>query len=84
MSWSTKQSTSYQNNRYECNAIRVLDRNSNAERNSSEWKHYVKVGLQGHRARDEPDFQERIRAFELVPGHAAAYCLHVANKCIIY
>ena len=47
----------------------------------SEWKHYVKVGLQGHRARDEADHQERIRAFELVPGHAAAYCLHVANNC---
>ena len=40
-----------------------------------------KVGLQGHRARDEADLQERIRAFELVPGHAAAYCLHVANNC---
>ena len=23
----------------------------------SEWKHYVKVGLQGHRARDEEDLQ---------------------------
>ena len=62
----------------------ILDRNSNAERNSSEWKHYVKVGLQGHRARDEPDLQERIRAFELVPGHAAAYCFHVANNCVSF
>ena len=50
----------------------------------SEWKHYVKVGLQGHRARDEADLQERIRAFQLVPGHAAAYCLHVANNCVSF
>jgi hypothetical protein len=41
----------------------------------SEWKHYVKVGLQGHMARDgEAEPQERIRAFELVPAHATAYC----------
>ena len=39
----------------------------------SEWKHYVKVGLQGHRVRDEADLQERIRAFELVPAHATTY-----------
>ena len=84
MSWSTKQSTSYQNNRYECNAIRVLDRNSNAERNSSEWKHYVKVGLQGHRARDEADLQERIRAFELAPRHATGYFRHIGNNCASY
>jgi hypothetical protein len=25
-----------------------------------EWKHYVKVGLQGHRARDEADLQEEL------------------------
>ncbi len=30
----------------------------------SEWKHYVKVGLQGHRARDEADLRNRINAFE--------------------
>ena len=54
----------------------ILDRNSNAERSSSEWKHYVKVGLQGHRARDEADLQERIRAFELVPGHEDSKQLH--------
>jgi hypothetical protein len=28
----------------------------------SEWKLCVKVGLQGHRARDEADLQARIRA----------------------
>ena len=39
-----------------------------------EWKRYVKVGLQGY----------RIRAFQLVPGHAAAYCLHVANNCVSF
>ena len=48
----------------------------------SEWKHYVKVGLQGHMARDgEADPQERIRAFELVPAHATAYCRHTGNNC---
>jgi hypothetical protein len=40
----------------------------------SEWKHYVKVGLQGHWARDEEDLQTRIRAFQLDPAHATAYC----------
>ena len=49
---------------------------------SSEWKHYVKVGLQGHRARDEKDLQERIRAFELVSAHATAYCRHTGNNCL--
>ena len=30
----------------------------------------MKVGLQGHRARDEADLQARIRAFQLDPAHA--------------
>jgi len=47
----------------------------------SEWKHYVKVGLQGHRARDEEDLQARIRAFQLDPAHATAYCRHIGNNC---
>ena len=38
----------------------------------------MKVGLQGHRARDEADLQARIRAFQLDPAHATAYCLHIA------
>jgi len=52
--------------------------------NGLEWKHYVKVGLQGHRARDEADLQERIRAFELVPAHATAYCSHTGNTVTAY
>ena len=62
----------------------ILDKNSNAERSSSEWKHYVKVGLQGHRARDEADLQERIRAFELAPEHATGYFRHIGNNCASY
>ena len=50
----------------------------------SEWKHYVKVGLQGHRARDEADLQERIRAFQLDPAHATAYCRHIATNCVAF
>ena len=50
----------------------------------SEWKHYVKVGLQEHRARDEADLQERIRAFELAPGHATGYFRHIGNNCAAY
>jgi hypothetical protein len=50
----------------------------------SEWKHYVKVDLQGHRARDEADLQERIRAFELVPANATAYCRHIGNNCLSF
>ena len=51
----------------------------------SKWKHYVKVGLQGHMARDgESDLQERIRAFELVPAHATAYCRHTGNNCLSF
>jgi len=50
----------------------------------SEWKNYVKRGLQGHRARDEADLQERIRAFELVPAHATAYCRHIGNNCLSF
>jgi hypothetical protein len=42
------------------------------------YSRYVKVGLQGQRARDESDLQERIRAFEIVPVHATAYC----NNCL--
>ena len=42
----------------------------------------MKVGLQGHRARDEADLQERIRAFELVSAHATAYCRHTGNNCL--
>ena len=29
----------------------------------TEWKHYVKVELQGHRARDEADLRNRFSAF---------------------
>ena len=47
----------------------------------SEWKHFVKVGLQGHRARDEADLQDRIKALEFVPEHAAAYFRHIGNNC---
>ena len=50
----------------------------------SEWKHFVKVGLQGHRARDEADLQERIRAFELAPEHATGYFRHIGNNCASY
>jgi hypothetical protein len=50
----------------------------------SEWKHYVKVGLQGHRARDEEDLQARIRAFQLDPAHATAYCRHIGNNCLAF
>lgn len=49
----------------------------------SEWKHYV----QGHRARDEAELQERkerTRAFELVPAHATAYCRHTGNNCLSF
>ena len=38
----------------------------------------MKVGLQGHRARDDADLQARIRAFQLDPAHATAYCRHIA------
>ena len=38
----------------------------------------MKVGLQGHRARHEADLQARIRAFQLDPAHATAYCRHIA------
>ena len=44
-------------------------------------KHYVEVGLQGHRVRDEADLQERIRASELVPDHATAYFRHIGINC---
>jgi len=43
----------------------------------SEGKNYVKVGLQGHRARDEEDLHARIRAFQLDPAHTTAYCRHI-------
>jgi len=42
------------------------------------------VGLQGHRARDEADLQERIRAFELAPEHATGYFRHIGNNCASY
>ncbi len=32
----------------------------------------------------EADPQERIRAFELVPAHATAYCRHTGNNCISF
>jgi len=51
---------------------------------SSAWKHYVKEGLQGRRARDEADLQERIKAYELVPAHATAYCRHTGNNCFSF
>jgi len=51
---------------------------------SSAWKHCVKVGLQGHRVRDEADLQERVRAFELVPAHATSYCRHTGNNCLSF
>ena len=47
----------------------------------SEWKPFVKVGLQGHRARDKKDLRNRIDAFELVHEHAFAYFRHIDNKC---
>ena len=50
----------------------------------SEWKHFVKVGFHGHRARDEANLQERIRAFELAPAHAIAYCRHIGNSCLSF
>jgi len=50
----------------------------------SEWKHYVKVGLQGHRARDEADLRNRISAFELVREHATNYFRHIGNNCASY
>ena len=46
----------------------------------SEWKHFVKVGLQGHSAREEADFQEGI----IAPGHALDYFRHIGNKCAAY
>jgi hypothetical protein len=49
-----------------------------ADTPANEWKHYVKVGLQGHRARDEADLQARKRSFQLDPAHATAYCRHIA------
>ena len=50
----------------------------------SEWKPFVKVGLQGHRARDETDLRNRINAFELVHEHATAYFRHIGNNCASY
>jgi hypothetical protein len=50
----------------------------------SEWMHYVKVGLQGHRARNEEDLQSRIRAFQLDPAHATAYYRHIGNNCLVF
>jgi hypothetical protein len=47
----------------------------------SEWKPFVKVGLQGHRARDKTDLTNRINAFELVHEHATAYFRHIDNNC---
>ena len=41
-------------------------------------------GLQGHRARDVANLQERIKAFELVPAHATAYCRHTGNNCLSF
>jgi hypothetical protein len=46
----------------------------------SEWYHYVKVGLKGHRA----SRSSRIRAFELVHAHATAYCRHIDNNCLSF
>ena len=46
----------------------------------SKWKPLVKVGLQGHRARDETDLRNRINAFELVHEHATAYFRHIGNN----
>ena len=37
-----------------------------------------------HRARDEADLQERIRAFELASAHATAYCRHIDNNCLSF
>jgi len=52
---------------------RLLKRTRNiaiaADAPANEWKHYVKVGLQGHRVRDEADLQARIRAFQLDPAN---------------
>ena len=50
----------------------------------SQWKHYVKVGLQGHRAQDEDDLMDRINAFQLAPAHANNYFQHVSNNCLGY
>ena len=51
----------------------------------SEWKKpFVKVGLQGHRARDETDLRNRINAFELVHEHATAYFRHIGYNCASY
>jgi hypothetical protein len=50
----------------------------------SEWKHHVKVCLQGHNARDEADLQERTRAFKFVPVHVTAYCRHIGNNCLSF
>ena len=44
----------------------------------------MKVGLPGNQARDQADLQERIRAFELVPAHATAYCRHTGNNCLSF
>ena len=49
----------------------------------SEWKPFVKVGLQWHRARDEADLRNKINAFELVHEHTTAYC-HIGNNCASY
>ena len=43
---------------------------------------FMKVGLQGHRVRDEADLEERINAFKLLSTHATAYCRHIANYCV--
>ena len=37
----------------------------------------MKVGLQGHRARDKTDLRNRINAFELAHEHATAYFRHI-------
>ena len=50
----------------------------------SEWKHYVKVGLAGNRARDRVELNARINQFVLVPEHAARYAQHIANNCLAY
>ena len=50
----------------------------------SEWKHYVKVGLQGERVQDEDALMDRIRAFELAPAHAHNYFQHVSNNCLAF
>ena len=50
----------------------------------SQWKHYVKVGLQGERVQDEDALMDRIRAFELAPAHAHNYFQHVSNNCLAF